>query len=144
MKICLDHVGIAVGDVDNARKRWEHLLGTPASKPEELASEGVRLSFVDTGTARIELLESSRPDSAVARFLERRQEGLHHLSFEVDGIDLDAWFDELRHSGLRLLGDGPTAGADGARVFFVHPSSTGGVLLEFSQKRPERQEEPKE
>ena len=130
----LDHVGVAVNDLTVARDAWEDVFGTPTSPPEQISGEQVELSFLETQNARVELLQSTSSDGAIAKFLDRRPPGVHHLSFSVEGIQLDAWFAELVGRGVRLIGDGPTEGSDGTRVFFVHPSVVGGVLIEFAQK----------
>lgn len=135
-RLRLDHVGIAVGDLDAARERWERVLDLASSEPENVASQAVSVSFLETAGSRVELVASASEDSAIARYLERRPEGLHHLSFELDGVDIDAWFEALRARGVRVLGDAPHDGADGKRVFFVHPEATGGVLIEISQRSP--------
>jgi len=138
----LDHVGVAVKDLTVARDAWEVVFGSPTSTPEEVTGEQVELSFLETQNSRIELLQSTSSDGAIANFLARRPPGVHHLSYSVEGIDIDAWFAELLNRGVRLIGDGPTEGSDGTRVFFVHPSAVGGVLIEFSQKQqPEQSNE---
>lgn len=134
-RITLDHVGIAVSSLSESLARWEGILPVATTPPEDVPGEGVRLSFVETAGARLELLESTGAGSAIARFLSRRPGGVHHLSFTVEGIGLDAWFEELRLRGVRLIGEAPREGAEGKRVFFVHPDATGGVLIEFSQRR---------
>ena len=137
VRFTLDHVGIAIGDLGKARMNWEKIFSSPSSEPEEIQREGVRLSFMDTENTRLELLESVSPDSAIARFLDRHKEGLHHLSFRIDGMELDSWFQELLKRGVQLIGEGPEEGADNTRIFFVHPAASGGVLIEFSQKNKE-------
>ncbi len=134
VRLRLDHVGVAVDDLAGARAVWERLLGAEASPPEVVDAEGVRLSFVGVDNTRVELLESASDDSAIARYLARRPAGVHHLSFAIEGVSIDDWFEELRRRGVRVIGDAPGPGADGTRVFFVHPSATGGVLVEFSQR----------
>ena len=138
----LDHVGVAVNDLAVSRDAWENVFGSPTSTPEEIVGEEVKLSFLETQNTRVELLQSTSSGGPIAKFLDRRPPGVHHLSFSVEGIHLDAWFAELLGRGVRLVGDGPTEGSDGTRVFFVHPSAVGGVLIEFAQKpQPEQRPE---
>ncbi|MFO8099139.1 MAG: methylmalonyl-CoA epimerase [Salinibacter sp.] len=125
----LEHVGIAVDDVTSALDRFADLLGERAYKTETVANQGVRTHFVDAGGAKLELLEARHEDSPVARFLDARGEGIHHVAFEVD--DLETTMTRLRDAGLPLLNDSPQPGADDKRICFVHPSATHGVLVEF-------------
>ena len=124
----LEHVGWAVADADAARATIQKILGLVAYKTETVEREGVRTHFLDAG-AKLELLEALGPDSPVAKFLDKRGEGLHHLAFAVP--DVDAVFERLRDAGVPLLADAPKPGADGKRIFFVHPRATHGVLVEF-------------
>lgn len=126
----LDHLGIAVRSIAEARGFWE-ALGLEVETIEEVESEGVRVAMLPLGEIRIELLEPTREDSAVAEFLERRGPGLHHVCVESDAISEDDA--RLREAGVELLRAGPTRGAGGARVQFVHPKSAGGVLVELSE-----------
>lgn len=125
----LEHIGIAVRDIQTSLKHFEVMFGATPYKMEEVASEGVRTHFFDAGGTKIELLESLHDDSPVARFLEKRGPGLHHLAFRSD--DAEADFQRLKEAGYRVLGDGPKQGADGKSIFFVHPGDTEGVLTEF-------------
>lgn len=139
----LDHLGIAVASIAEARRFWE-ALGLEITHVEEVPQEGVRVAMIPLGELRIELLEPTRPDSPVGKFLAKRGPGLHHLCLESDDIAADDA--ALRAGGLELLRAQPTAGAEGARVQFVHPKSAGGVLVELSQRdqpgeRDERDEE---
>lgn len=124
------HIGIAVRSIDEARAFWQ-ALGLEIEEIEEVPQEGVRVAMIPCGTSRIELLEPTSDDSPVARFLETRGPGIHHICLASD--DLDADDSRLRDSGARLLRERPTAGAGGTRVQFVHPKSAGGVLVELSQ-----------
>jgi methylmalonyl-CoA epimerase len=126
----IDHVGIAVESIAEARRFWE-ALGLSIEAVEEIPEEGVRVALIPCGSVRIELLEPLREDSPVARFLERRGPGLHHLSLRSDAIDADDA--ALRDAGARVLRPRPTRGAGGCWVQFVHPESAGGVLVELSQ-----------
>ena len=129
----IEHIGVAVRSLAEASPRFARLLGTPPYKTETVASEGVVTQFFRTGESKIELLEASRPDGAVARFLEKRGEGIHHLAFAV--ADLRAEMERLRAAGFVLLDDEPRAGADNKWVCFLHPRSTGGILVELCQER---------
>lgn len=126
----LDHLGIAVRSIAEARGFWE-ALGLEVETIEEVEAEGVRVAMLPLGEIRIELLEPTREDSAVARFLERRGPGLHHVCVASDAIAEDDA--RLREAGVVLLRAEPTRGAGGARVQFVHPKSSGGVLVELSE-----------
>jgi methylmalonyl-CoA/ethylmalonyl-CoA epimerase len=132
--VVLEHIGIAVRDIDASLSHFEVLFGTAPYKTEEVVSEGVRTHFFDAGGTKIELLESLHDDSPVAKFLEKRGPGLHHLAFRSDDVATD--FERLKKAGYRVLGDGPTKGADGKHIFFVHPGDTQGVLTEFCMDAP--------
>ena len=127
----LDHIGIAVRSIDE-RLAVYRALGVEAAGREEVPSERVRVAFLPLGDTRIELLEPTAADSPIAGFIERRGEGVHHLCIEVDDVRLA--MAKARAAGLTLLSDEPSPGADGAQVCFVHPRSTGGVLIELSQR----------
>jgi methylmalonyl-CoA epimerase len=131
----VDHLGIAVRSLSEAVPRWEKVLGASASPPEVVESQRVRVSFLAAGETHLELLEPTSPESTIARFLEKRGEGLHHVAFRVP--DLPRHLAELRAQGVRLLDETPRAGARGRWVAFAHPSSLGGVLTEFVQPRME-------
>ena len=126
----IDHVGIAVRSIDEGRRFYE-ALGLQVEEIEEVEHEGVRVAMIPCGASRIELLESTRDDSAIARFLDKRGPGLHHLCLKSDDIETDDG--RLREAGLRVLRPRPTRGAGGCWVQFVHPASAGGVLVELSQ-----------
>ena len=134
VRVRLDHIAIAISDLDESLSQLSLVFPNSPSEAEEVENEGVRLSFIDVGGPRLEVLESTRDDSAISRYLEKRPPGVHHLSFQVEGVSIDDWFQQLRERGVEVLGDGPSPGAEGSRVFFVHPRSTSGVLIEFSQK----------
>ncbi len=129
--IRLEHIGIAVRDAAAVASLYEQLLGHGPYKAETVEREGVRTHFIQAGTAKLELLEALGPDSPVAKYLERRGEGLHHLAFEVD--DIHAEMQRLRDLGFTPLSDEPRPGADGKLIFFLHPKQTHGVLVEFCQ-----------
>jgi methylmalonyl-CoA epimerase len=126
----IDHLGIAVNNLRQARNFYE-LLGMDAGPEEIVDHEQVRTVMIPVGESRIELLEPTSPDSVIGRFLERRGEGMHHLALHVDDI-VDV-FAEMKRAGMRLVSDELKIGAGGHLYFFVHPSSTGGVLVEICQ-----------
>ncbi len=128
----LEHVAIAVSDLDAAVAVYSALLGRPESGREVVESEQVQVAFFDLGDARLELLEPTAPDSPVGRFLERRGPGLHHIALEV--TDIDAALERCRAAGLQTVGEAPRRGAGGRRVAFIHPAGSGGVLLELSER----------
>jgi len=126
----LDHVGVAVRSLDERLAVWRALGMVPEGE-EEVAAQGVRVAFLPVEGTRIELLEPTAEDSPIARFIARRGEGLHHLAVRVE--DIGAAMAALRQAGCELLSAEPEAGAHDSRVCFVHPRSTGGVLLELCQ-----------
>jgi methylmalonyl-CoA epimerase len=130
----LEHVGIAVRDAASTVKILERLFGVAPYRSEIVESEAVRTFFFDADGTKVELLEATGPESPIARHIERRGEGLHHLAFEV--ADLDAAFQEMADRGFRPLNESPKRGADGKRIFFLHPRDTGGVLVELCQSAP--------
>ena len=128
----LDHLGVAVQALGPALVRWRPILGEPAGPSEEVASQGVRVAFLASGTVDVELLEPTRPESAVARFLARRGEGLHHVAFRVPSVD--AALQELLARGEPVVDRTGRPGARGRRVGFAHPAAFGGVLVEFVER----------
>ncbi len=131
MKVRLDHIGIAVAQGVDAAAWYRDRLGLPVEHVEEVASQQVRASFLPAGGAMLELLEATAPTSPIARFLEKRGPGLHHVALAVD--DIVAALAELRAAGVRLIDETPRPGAEGALVAFLHPSAAGGVLVELKQ-----------
>lgn len=127
----LDHIGIAVANLEEAVARYESLLGTPCYKRERVESEQVETAFFQQGQTKIELLGATGPDSVITRFIEKRGEGLHHMAYEVD--DIHAEMNRLREAGYRLLNETPKDGADGKQIVFLHPKDAHGVLLELCQ-----------
>ena len=127
----LDHVGIAVRNLDDALQRLAPLLGDKSVTREEVAAQKVRVAHIDLGNVKLELLEPTEPDSAVGRFLEKRGEGLHHLSLQV--ADIAKVLHALQLSGLPLIDEKGRPGAEGNLVAFLHPRGTGNVLLELCQ-----------
>lgn len=130
--IRIEHIGIAVKDLDQAEEVYTRLLGEAPYKREEVESEGVITSFFRTGPNKIELLESTRPDGPIAKAIEKRGEGIHHIAFEV--ADIRAEMERLRAEGFTVLNEEPKRGADNKLVCFVHPKGTNGVLVELCQE----------
>jgi methylmalonyl-CoA epimerase len=128
----VEHIGIAVKDSAEVARTFERLIGSSPYKSESVEREGVETTFIDGGSTKLELVESTSSDSAVGRFLDRRGEGLHHIAIEVDDIERE--IDRVRSAGFAVLSDTPVDGADGKRVFFVHPRDCHGVLVEFCQQ----------
>lgn len=131
MKAILDHVGIAVKNVDEALAFYRDALGLHVDVPEEVASQRVRAHFIPTGQAALELLEPTAADSVIAQYVEKRGPGLHHLTLRVD--DINAALEQLKARKVRLVDEQPRPGAEGALVAFIHPSSAHGVLVELKQ-----------
>ena len=131
MRAILDHVGIAVKNLDEALAFYRDALGLHVEVPEEVASQRVRAHFIPAGEAALELLEPTGGDSAVARYVEKRGPGLHHITLRVD--DIHAALEQLRARGTRLVDEQPRPGAEGAMVAFIHPSAAHGVLVELKQ-----------
>ena len=129
----LAHVGIAVRSLEAAIPRWTRSLGFRHVDTIVLESMGLRIAFLEAGGAEIELLEPTRPDSTVATFLEKRGEGIHHLSFHVR--DIEAALERASAAGLELIDRTPREGSHGTKIAFVHPRSMGGVLVEFCERR---------
>ena len=130
--IRIEHIGIAVSDLDKAEAIYERLLGVAGYKREEVESEAVITSFFKVGPNKVELLQSTRPDGPIAKAIEKRGEGIHHIAFEV--ADIRAEMARLKAEGFQLLSDEPKRGADNKLVCFVHPKSTSGVLVELTQE----------
>jgi methylmalonyl-CoA/ethylmalonyl-CoA epimerase len=128
----LEHIGIAVKNLDESNQLFAKLLGKTHYKIEEVASEGVRTSFFELGGIKIELLEATHSDSPIARFIEKRGEGIHHLAFEVN--DLENSIQSYSEKGFSLLNEKPKAGADHKQIAFMHPKSTNGVLVELCEE----------
>jgi methylmalonyl-CoA/ethylmalonyl-CoA epimerase len=127
----IEHLGIAVKSLETSNALFEKLLGTPQYKMEEVASEGVLTSFFKMGDSKIELLEATREDSPIAKFIEKRGEGIHHIAFEV--ADIYAEMKRMQDEGFTLLNAEPKHGADNKLVCFLHPKNTNGVLIELCQ-----------
>lgn len=132
MKAILDHVGIAVGDLETSLAFYCDVLGLEVEAPEEVASQRVRAHFIPVGEATLELLEATADDSPIAKFVAKRGPGLHHVCLRVD--DIVAALAELKGRGVRLIDETPRPGAHQSLVAFLHPSSTHGVLVELKQR----------
>ena len=128
----IEHIGIAVENLEASNKLFAKLLGTSHYKIEEVQSEGVKTSFFQSGPNKIELLEASSPDSPIAKFLKKRGEGIHHIAFAVDDIEME--IDRLKSKGFKVLNEVPKKGADNKLVAFLHPKGTNGVLIELCQE----------
>ncbi len=127
----IEHIGIAVRNLAESEDLFTRLLGSPSYKQEEVASEHVITSFFQTGESKIELLAATHPDSPIARFIEKKGEGIHHLAFEV--ADIEAEMQRLVAEGFILLNETPKRGADHKLICFLHPKTTNGVLIELCQ-----------
>jgi methylmalonyl-CoA/ethylmalonyl-CoA epimerase len=128
----VNHIGIAVQNIEEAKKLFSDALGLPCVDEKTVPERGVKIAFLSTGNTTVELLEGIGPESAVSKFVEQRGPGIHHLCFEVDGIE--RVMKELAESGMRLIDEKPRVGAEGKLVAFVHPKSTLGVLIELIEK----------
>jgi methylmalonyl-CoA/ethylmalonyl-CoA epimerase len=128
----IEHIGIAVKSLETSNLLFEKLFGTPAYKQEEVASEGVKTSFFMNGPNKIELLEATNADSPIAKFLEKKGEGIHHIAFDVQ--DIHSEMKRLQDEGFVLLNEAPKKGADNKLVVFLHPKTTNGVLIELCQE----------
>ena len=131
MKAVLDHIGIAVRDLEAALAFFRDALGLEVHATEEVASQHVRVCFLPTGESALELLEATTPESPIARYLDKRGPGLHHMTLRVE--DIASALDQLKQRGIRLIDERPRAGAQGSLVAFIHPSSAHGVLVELKQ-----------
>jgi methylmalonyl-CoA/ethylmalonyl-CoA epimerase len=127
----LEHIGIAVKSLKNAHSIFETLLGREHYKIEEVASEGVRTSFFEIGGVKIEFLEATRDDSPIAKFIEKKGEGVHHLAFAVS--DIHRSMEDYKKKGFEVINEAPKKGADNKMICFLHPKTTGGVLIELCQ-----------
>ena len=133
MKAVLDHIGIAVKDLSAALAFYRDALGLEIEAPEEVASQRVRAHFVPVGEAKLELLEATAADSPIAKYVDKRGPGLHHITLRVD--DIEAALAQLKAHGAKLIDEKPRPGAEGSLVAFVHPASAHGVLVELKQSQ---------
>ncbi|HOX92849.1 MAG TPA: methylmalonyl-CoA epimerase [Spirochaetales bacterium] len=128
----LDHIGIAVANLDEAVKFYTDMLGMELHGTETVAEQKVRVAFLPLGDTEVELLESTEPDGPIAKFIEAKGQGIQHLAFSVP--DIEAALAELKAKGVRLIDEKPRYGAGGAKIAFLHPKATNGVLIELSQR----------
>jgi len=128
----IEHIGIAVKSIENSNDLFEKLFGEPHYKIEDVESEGVKTSFFKIGKNKIELLEATNENSPIAKFIEKKGEGIHHIAFDVDDIKKE--IKRLKKEGFIVLNDKPKKGADNKLVAFLHPKSTNGVLIELCQE----------
>lgn len=128
----IEHIGIAVKNIQESNKLFAAIYGTAPYKEESVESEGVTTSFFRVGESKIELLEATREDSAIAKFIEKRGEGIHHIAFEVE--DIEASMKRMQDEGFRVLNAQPKRGADNKMIIFLHPKDTNGVLIELCQE----------
>lgn len=129
----LDHIGIAVEKIDEALPFWEGILGLPLHGTEEVQEQKVRTAFLPLGESEIELLESLDPEGPIGKFIAAKGQGIQHIAFRVD--DIEAALAELKEKGVRLIDQTPRYGAGGAKIAFLHPKATGGVLIELCERK---------
>ncbi len=130
--ICVDHIGIAVKSIDESAKFYTDLLDLKLTGTEVVAEQKVKTAFIPAGESEIELLESLSPDGPIGRFIEKNGEGIQHIALRVE--DIESALDELKNNGIKLIDEKPRYGAGGAKIAFIHPKATGGVLLELCQR----------
>lgn len=138
MNMKIEHIGIATPDIESALEFWRDALGLMVVETEEVAEQGVRVAMLPLGEPRIELLEPTSAESPVAKFLEKRGAGIHHIAVRVD--DIRATLKQLKSRGARLIDESPRVGAGGCLVAFIHPSTVGGVLLELVEHTSDEDE----
>lgn len=131
----IEHIGIAVANLEKSNELFARLLGKSHFKTELVEGEGVETSFFQVGETKVELLQAARPDSPIAKFIDRKSEGIHHIAFDVE--DIAAEVERLKSEGFEILNETPKLGADNKLVVFLHPRSTNGVLVELCQGIPE-------
>ena len=128
----VDHIGVAVSNLEEALKIYTDVLGLTLHGTEVVEEQKVRVAFMPVGDTEIELLESTDPEGPIAKFIEKRGEGIQHIAFRVD--DIEEALEQMRRKGVRLIDEKPRYGAGGARIAFLHPKSTGGVLVELCER----------
>jgi len=129
----VDHIGIAVKDLEQAKKFYTEVLGMTAMGEETVEQQKVKVCFIPCGDSEVELLESTAPDGPIAKFIDKNGEGIQHVALRVDNIE--AAIADLKEKGVRMIDEVPRYGAGGASIAFVHPKSTGGILLELSERK---------
>ena len=133
MKILgIEHIGIAVEDTENRSPFWEHVLGINRTTTEIVEHEGVKTDIYNTGKGKVELLKSISDDSTIEKFLNKKGEGIHHVCFEV--YNIEQAIIELKEKDISIVSENPSIGAEGYKIVFIHPKSTGGVLVELAEK----------
>lgn len=133
MKILkIDHLGIAVNSIENGKNFWSDVLGLKFEGTETVAEQKVTTAFFPVGESEVELLESTAPDGPVAKFIEKKGEGIQHVAFRVENIE--AALEELKQKGIKLIDEKPRKGAGGAKIAFLHPKATSGVLVELCER----------
>jgi methylmalonyl-CoA/ethylmalonyl-CoA epimerase len=133
MKILkIDHIGIAVTRIDQSKNFWTDILGLSLEGTETVEEQKVTTAFLPVGESEVELLESTSPDGPIARYLEKKGEGIQHVAFRVENIE--AALAELKEKGVRLIDETPRRGAGGAKIAFLHPKATNGILVELSER----------
>ena len=129
----IDHIGIAVSNLDEAVKLYKDVLGLELHGTEVVPEQKVKVAFLPVGDTEVELLESTSADGPIAKFIETKGQGIQHIAFRVD--DIEAALEEMRAKGMRLIDEKPRYGAGGAKIAFLHPMSTGGVLIELCERK---------
>ncbi|MBW2576177.1 MAG: methylmalonyl-CoA epimerase [Deltaproteobacteria bacterium] len=133
MKILkIDHLGIAVNSIEDGKKFWTDALGLEFEGSETVEEQKVTTAFFPVGESEVELLESTAPDGPIAKFLEKKGQGIHHVAFRVENIE--AALSELKEKGVRLIDEKPRKGAGGAKIAFLHPKATNGILVELCER----------
>jgi methylmalonyl-CoA/ethylmalonyl-CoA epimerase len=128
----VDHIGIAVKNLEETLKFYEEVLGMTCSGKEEVAEQKVRVAFLPVGDSEVELLESTDPEGPIAKYIDKKGEGIQHIAFRVDNIE--EAIENMKQKGVRMIDETPRYGAGGAKIAFCHPKSTGGVLVELSER----------
>jgi methylmalonyl-CoA/ethylmalonyl-CoA epimerase len=128
----IDHLGIAVASIKERKAFWTDVLGLPLAGTETVPEQKVTTAFLPVGESEIELLESTAPDGPIAGYLEKRGEGIQHVAFRVE--DIEAALEELKAKGIKLIDDKPRRGAGGAKIAFLHPKATNGILVELCER----------
>jgi methylmalonyl-CoA/ethylmalonyl-CoA epimerase len=128
----IDHIGIAVNNLDETLKFYEEVLGITCTGKEEVPEQKVRVAFLPVGDTEVELLESTDPEGPIAKYIDKKGEGIQHLAFRVDNIE--EAIESMKQKGIRMIDESPRYGAGGAKIAFCHPKSTGGVLVELSER----------
>lgn len=129
----VDHIGVAVSNLEESIKFYEEVLGLKCQGTEVVEEQKVRVAFLPIGDTEIELLEATEPDSPIAKFIEKKGQGVQHIAFRVD--DIEKALEEMRSLGIKLIDEKPRYGAGGARIAFLHPKSTNGLLVELCERK---------